>query len=141
MTIPHLPSTLFAQSVLLGAGNLGAAGRRHHYDGVDLGPLVAWLLIAAVTIAGVCGTIHVAGRILRHWRYNSPGSLFFGLCRVHRLKFGSRRLLKQIARLNRLSDPGRLFTEPGWLDPTRLRGPLRTRAAETDALRRRLFAE
>ena len=137
----NLPSKVsISSSIPIAAKNLGAASR-HVYDGVELGPMIAWLLIAIVLIAGVCGTIQLFGRMLRHWRYNSGRSLFLGLCRVHGLESRSRRLLRQVSQLHQISYPARLFTEPNWLDPARLSGPLRRRGREIELLRRRIFAD
>lgn len=131
---------LVAEPILFGAKNLGAAGRRH-YSGVDAGPLLVWLLLAAVIIAAVCGAIYLGTRVAHCRRYQSPAALFSGLCGVHGLSPGSRRLLKQLARAHKLSDPARLFTEPAYLHPKRLPASLRPQAAVFAGLRNRLFAE
>ena len=131
---------LVAEPILFGAKNLGAAGRRHYSSG-DAGPLLVWLLLAAVIIAAICGAIYAATRVAHYRRYRSPAALFSGLCGVHGLSSGSRRLLKQLARAHKLSDPARVFTEPAYLDPKRLPASLRPQAAVFAGLRNRLFAE
>ena len=140
MTGATLIHTLYAEPILFGAKNLGAAGRRS-YSGVDAGAMLVWLLLAAVVIAAVCGAIYLATRCANYWRYRSPAALFLGLCGVHGLGSGDRRLLKQLARAHKLSDPARLFIEPAYLAPNRLPGSLRARTAAVATLRNRLFGE
>ena len=97
-----------------------------------------WIL-AAAGIVPVGALLYLLHRLFHRWRYNSHPALFCGLCRLHGLDRGARRLLKQVVEHYRLAQPARLFTEPQWLDPARLRGPLQARAAELTALRERLF--
>jgi hypothetical protein len=139
MTSPPVAAALLAAETLLAAGNLGAASRRA--DRVDNSTeALVWLGIAGGMIAVVCLVICVVSRLYRRLRYHSRGSLFRGLCRMHGLDHRARRLLKQVARDQKLAQPARLFTEPKWLNPANLRGPLRCRALEVAMLRNRVFA-
>jgi len=97
-----------------------------------------WIL-AAAGIVPVGVLLYLLNRLVHRWRHNSHPALFSGLCRLHGLDLGARQLLKQVVQYHRLAQPARLFTEPQWLDPARLRGPLQARAAELTALRERLF--
>lgn len=103
-----------------------------------MSPFVMWGLVAVVGLGLIRGVAYVVDRLVRRWR-NSHSWLFCSLCRLHRLERGSRRLLRQVAQHYRLAQPGRLFTEPQWLDPARLTGALRSRSAEVESLARRLF--
>ncbi len=133
-TAAHL--TEFA---LLGARGFGAASRSQ--QGTSIGTLLLWLLVPTVGIAVVCVVVHFATRWLHQWQYHSHTSLFLDLCQVHGLDFKTRWLLRQITRHHHLKYPGRIFTEPKWLDPACLPPTLRTRVAEIRSLRARLFAE
>lgn len=115
----------------LAAGNYGRRGS---------GEMVAYLAVAVVAIAVVCLAAYLASRVAHRRRFNSHGTLFTGLCKVHALDRSARRLLIEVARYRRLSQRSRLFTDPRWLDPATLRGPIRRKAADVDVLRRRLFA-
>jgi len=95
-------------------------------------------LAIVLGLALIGGLLHLANRVVHRWRNSHPG-LFYDLCRLHGLNAGSRRLLRHVAQHHRLAQPARLFTEPQWLDPARLGGPLRLRSAEVSALRSRLF--
>jgi hypothetical protein len=135
MTVFALINTLFSQPILLAARRFG----RRRTNTVDTGELVIYLLISAGVITVVCLGLYAGSRLLHRRRYNSHGSLFSGLCRIHGLDRSVRRLLRQVARQNRLAHPALLFTEPRWLDPARLPGALRWQAAKVEALRSQLF--
>lgn len=101
------------------------------------------LLLSGIVIGG--GVLAMLGAVVwfRHYRLRhqqSHAALFDGLCEAHELDRASRRLLSQVIRFHRLCQPARLFTEPQWLEPSRLGGALASRAAEVTALRNRLFA-
>ncbi|MHC4177977.1 MAG: hypothetical protein ACYSWU_10740 [Planctomycetota bacterium] len=138
MTNSVLATILLAGEFLLGAGDLGAASRRASRSNAS--EALVWLVIVGGLIAVVCLAIRFGTRLQRRRRFNSHASLFQGLCRTHGLDHSARRLLKQVARHHRLAQPARLFTEPKWLDPAKLRGGLRRRAGEVFTLRNRLFA-
>lgn len=74
-------------------------------------------------------------------QYNNPRALFRALCRAHGLDHGSRRLLDQLARQQRLADPARLFLEPERFEPAHLGATLKSQQARFATLRDRLFAE
>ena len=137
-SLNRIASPMSAQ-LLFGARNLGAAGRRRA-GSVDTGQALTYLLIAAVVIAVVCAVLYVSNRIVQRRRFNCHGSLFKGLCKVHGLNHGARALLKQAAGQHKLAYASQVFTDPQWLDPASLRGPLRRHAAEVASLRKQLFA-
>ena len=118
-------------ATLLAAGNYG---RRSG------GEMVVYLAVAVVAIAVVCVGAYLVSLVVHQRRFNSHGALFSGLCRIHALDRNARKLLIEVAQHRRLSQRARLFTDPRWLDPATLRGPIRRKAADVDALRRRLFS-
>ena len=126
-----------AGPILFGARNLGAASR--YRSTVDSGQVILYLAIAAAVIAVVCLGVYFGTRVAHRRRHNSHGSLLHSLCRVHGLDRGTRRLLKQVARHHKLAHPARVFTEPQWLDPARLRGAMRRQASRVAAVHDRLF--
>ncbi len=104
------------------------------------GEMIAYLGVAVVAIAVVCVGAYLASRVVHQRRFNNHGTLFSGLCKMHALDRSARNLLVEVAQHRRLSQRARLFTDPRWLDPATLRGPIRRKAADIDALRRRLFS-
>ena len=104
------------------------------------GPLAVSLAVALIAIAAVCGGLYVAHRWWDRYRHQSHAALFRGLCDAQGLDAPTRRLLAQVGRHHRLGQLARLFTEPQWLDPARLSGPLKARAQELSVLRARLFS-
>lgn len=138
MTGSALLTLLLAGATLFGAGNLGAASRRANR--VDAGEALVLLAVALGSIAFVCLAIRFGSRIHRQRRRSSHALLFRDLCRTHGLDHRTRGLLKAVARQHHLAEAARLFTEPRWLEPDSLPGPLRRRAAEVTRLRDRLFA-
>ena len=118
-------------AALLAAESYGRSGS---------GEMIAYLGVAVVAIAVVCLVAYLASRVVHQRRFNNHGTLFSGLCRMHALDRSARKLLVEVAQHRRLSQRARLFTDPRWLDPATLRGPIRRKAADVDALRRRLFS-
>ncbi|HUT10984.1 MAG TPA: hypothetical protein VMY42_10845 [Thermoguttaceae bacterium] len=125
--------------VLLAARKYGWSGRRA--SRASIGEVFLYLLLAAGVIAAVCLALHFGSRVLHRRRQYSHAGLFDGLCKLHGLDRRARTLLKSLAGARKLPHPARLFTEPGWLDPTQLPGPLRGRTNEVAALRNRLFID
>ncbi len=119
------------------AGVLLAAGKYGRRGGGDM---FVYLGIAVVVIAVVCLGAYLASRVVHQRRFNNHGTLFSGLCAVHALDRNARNLLVEVAGHRRLSQRARLFTDPRWLDPATLRGAIRRKASDVDALRRRLFS-
>ena len=128
-------STVFTEAILFGARGIG---RRR---GADTSETLAYMLVAAVVITVVCLALYGASKVRHKMRFNSHPSLFRDLCHAHSLDRGACQLLKQVAAHHKLPHPAQLFTEPQWLDPEGLKGPLRRHAVEAASLRNRLFAE
>ena len=117
-----------------------AAERSIRANKADTGQMLVWLLVAAAVIGVVCVVLAVANHLARRWRYNSHPALFYKLCKIHGLDPGKRRLLKRGERFHRLAQPGRVFVEPQWLDPTNLGASFREQAAELVAIRKGVFS-
>jgi hypothetical protein len=71
---------------------------------------------------------------------NSPRRLFRGLCRLHRLSWSQRRLLRQLARARGLAQPAQLFVGPEYFDESQLTPALRGKIQWLRRLRQQLFA-
>ena len=106
----------------------------------DTRHMMVWLLVAGAVIGVVSVILVIANRVAWHWRHKSHRGLFSGLCKVHGLDAGSRRLLNRAARFNRLRQPARLFIEPKGLDPAGLGPAFRSDAAALGKLRNSLFS-
>lgn len=99
------------------------------------------LVLIAVALAVVYWLAGRTGRPGREQRYDHPRALFRALCRAHGLDRASRRLLDQLARQQRLSDPARLFLEPERFEAVNLGASLKPRRHQFVALRDHIFAE
>ena len=106
----------------------------------DTGQMMVWSLAAGGIIAVVCGGLLVYTRMAHKWRTDSQRGLFSSLCKLHELDRNSRQLLKRAVQFHSLTPPARVFTEPKWLDPSKLGADFRPQAKALKALRNRLFA-
>jgi hypothetical protein len=91
-----------SESFREGFRNRGATG----YDDVLLG-----LLIVAALVAGMWAISRMVNLRRRRRGYNNPWRLFWALCKAHQLKWSDQWLLRRVARVQQLRDPGRLFLE------------------------------
>lgn len=107
---------------------------------VESGYLIMGLLILVGIVVGIWVLAKVLERYEKRRPMNSSLMLFLGLCKAHRLRWTQRWLLWRVARDQQLKDPARLFMEPERLDPSNLRGVLRLRGPQLEAIRSRLFA-
>jgi hypothetical protein len=105
----------------------------------DTGQMMVWSLVAGGIIAVVCGGLFAYTKMAQKWRTDSQLGLFWGLCKLHELDRGSRKLLRQAVQFHNLTPPSRVFTEPKWLDSAKLGAELRSRAKDLKKLRNRLF--
>jgi len=110
---------------------------------VQLGPRDALVLLL-----GLVGLILLLWllSVLMNWqergyRRPSPARLFLHLSRAHRLTWHDTWLLWRLARLQRLSDPARLFLEPDRFERRHLVGSLRHSVSQLEKLREKLFAD
>ncbi|MBN2475362.1 MAG: hypothetical protein JXB62_12190 [Pirellulales bacterium] len=131
-------AVLLAQQGRLGDLARPFKGRRTR---IDVGDVVAGLLILAGIIAAAWLLYRLLAQLERRGSYFSSGALFLALCRAHRLGWSQQRLLWRVAWFHRLREPARLFLEPERFDPMQLDPAWRLYAAELDRLRRVLFAD
>jgi hypothetical protein len=100
------------------------------------------LLVTGILVA-VSLTLLLVGRHFRRFErlksYDSPPELFRELCRVHRLDWSSRRLLKRLAAEWEMTSPALLFIEPERFNAMRLPAEWQEKSHELEQLRHQLF--
>jgi hypothetical protein len=100
-------------------------------------------LVVGGIILAISLTLILVGRHFRRFErlksYDSPPELFRELCRVHRLDWSSRRLLKRLAAEWEMTSPALLFIEPERFNAARLPADWQDRAARLAQLRQQLF--
>ncbi len=106
----------------------------------DTGQMMVWALAAGGVIAIVCGGLLLYTKMANKWRTDSHSGLFSSLCKLHELDRGARQLLKRAVQFHSLAPPARVFTEPKWLDPSKLGADFKPQAKALKDLRIRLFA-
>ena len=115
----------------------GLRGTRARFDSGDV---VTGLLILGSVILGMVLLSRYLARTDRGRVYNSPRALFRSLCKAHGLDRGSRRLLWQVARCQKLAHPACLFLEPNRFAAANLSPQLRQQAETLKRLETRLFS-
>jgi len=96
--------------------------------------------IAAVVVAIVAAiVIYARRRNDMSLPCDSPRKLFRELCQVHNLDRPSQRLLGQLARALRLTQPAQLFLTPAAFEAEQLPPALQGKADQFQRLRRHLF--
>jgi hypothetical protein len=99
------------------------------------------VVVAIVAVIGVVLALLVYYTSQREKRgYRRPGNLFHELCRGHELDRRSRRLLKQLARQQKLAQPALLFVSPERWSETAIAGSNIAQRVQLMRLRDRLFA-
>lgn len=106
----------------------------------DTGQMMVWSLAAGGIIAVVCSGLLIYTKLAHRWRTDSHRGLFSSLCKLHELDRGSRQLLKRAIQFHGLVPPARVFTEPKWLDPSKLGADFRPQVKALKQLRNKLFA-
>lgn len=100
-------------------------------------------LVAAAIIISISVTLLLIGRHFRRFErlksYDSPPELFRELCRVHRIDWSDRRLLKRLAAEWEMTSPALLFIEPERFNAARLPEHWREKSSRLEELRQRLF--
>jgi len=100
------------------------------------------LLVTGIIIA-ISLTLLLVGRHFRRFErlksYDSPPELFRELCRVHRLDWSSRRLLKRLAAEWEMTSPALLFIEPERFNAARLPADWQSSAEQLNQIRQQLF--
>ena len=129
---------LFAQRSRFDSMRGKFSSRRTRLDSDDI--LTAIVVIALIAL-GVYLLAKVNARREKGRSFKSPRGLFRELCKVHDMCRAEKRLLKQIARWQRLSQPARLFLEPDRFDIANLSPQLQGQMADVLAIRDSLFAQ
>jgi hypothetical protein len=104
----------------------------------------AWeTLIVGGIILAIAVTLILIGRYVRRFErmksYNSPPELFRELCRLHRLDWSSRHLLKRLAAEWEMTSPALLFIEPERFNVARLPEEWQDKTPQLEQLRHKLF--
>jgi hypothetical protein len=115
----------------------GFRDKRDNFDPTDL---LIWLGIVAGVLIVMAVVAHIVARRDKGELFNSPWSLFRALCHAHGLKRFERRLLRQIARYQRLGQPAQVFLEPECYNPVNLSPGLRSQQTAIDRLRDQIFS-
>ncbi|MFH1919493.1 MAG: hypothetical protein ABIP48_06355 [Planctomycetota bacterium] len=108
---------------------------------VESGYVTTGVLILVCIVVGVWLLSRVVERLEGRRPVDNSPTLFFALCRAHRLRLSQWWLLWRVARHQHLKDPARLFLESERLHPDNVSPMLRLRAAELEWLGAQLFAE
>jgi len=99
--------------------------------------------VAAAIIITISVTLILVGRYFRRFErlksYDSPPELFRELCRVHRIDWADRRLLKRLASEWEMTSPALLFIEPERFNAARLPEHWQENSRQLEELRHRLF--
>lgn len=103
--------------------------------------LLIWLLVLSGMVLGFWLLSLLKDRQDSVRRVNSPRKLYHELCKLHGLNYFQRRLLRQIARWQRLTQPTKLFLEPERLEAHNLSPRLRARWGEIASIGRKLFSQ
>jgi hypothetical protein len=98
---------------------------------------IACVLLVVVVAMLIIGRLSV--QYEQRQATNSASGLFKELCRIHKLNYSTRRLLKRLAAYWGLESPAILFIEPTLLAPEKLPAEWQREAEQITALRRQLF--
>lgn len=134
---------LAIHGVVLAAGSR-LDGMRNRFSGrgakLDTADIVVGVLVLLGIAAGIALLSYLVSRQDKRRGFNSPRALFRELCKAHGLARSSRRLLRQLARWQRLSHPARIFLEPERFDPANLSPRLRAQIDDVRQVRDQIFA-
>ena len=120
------------------AQRISDLGRRFRHGGSSID--ATQVTIFVVAIAALIGGAFVLSRYVNDKRpCNNPSKLFRELCGVHKLAWGERRLLSQVASSHQLESPALAFTDPNLFDTTKLHPSLKKRADQVQQLGKRIF--
>jgi hypothetical protein len=123
-------------SLFAATSNGQARGRFDHpRPAYDSGEILTVLTLLALLVT----VILLLVRLRSSFQTDSKRGLFSDLCRAHRLKASSRRLLKRLAAARGLTNPAALFVEPGHFAPNNLPQALQYAGKELQLLREKLF--
>jgi len=99
------------------------------------------LLILATIVAGMWAISRLVSLRRRRRGYNSPWRLFWALCKAHGLKWSDSWLLRRVARVQNLRDPGRMFLEADRWEEKNLGRRFALEYPRLKALRTQIFSQ
>lgn len=113
------------------------------FRSVDFDDKAFETLMVTGALVAICLALLLIGRHFRRFErlksYDSPPELFRELCRVHRLDWSSRRLLKRLAAEWEMASPALLFIEPERFNAARLPADWHSKSHQLEQLRQHLF--
>ncbi|MEX2091112.1 MAG: hypothetical protein WD971_00470 [Pirellulales bacterium] len=113
------------------------------FRSVGIGDKAFETMLVTGGLLAVCLTLIFIGRYFRRFErlksYNNLPELFRELCRVHRLDWSSRRLLKRLAAEWEMTSPALLFVEPERFNVARLPADWQQDANQLERIRQQLF--
>lgn len=109
--------------------------------GASTTTIVVSLGVAVALIAAVCGGLAFYSRWSHKQKHDSHSGLFCELCKAHELDRKQGTLLKQVAKLFRMTQPAQLFSQPKWLSSGQLSAKMPGRQDDLKALRDVLFGK
>jgi hypothetical protein len=123
-----------------GYSDLGSKlhGRRGRWETSDI---LIWTAVMIAIVLGIWMLARYAAKQDKGQRMNNPWALFRSLVKAHGLDRGGRRILKQLAKWQRLEHPGRLFVEPERFETVNLSPGLQAQVQTVRALRDRIFGD
>lgn len=115
-----------------------SGGFRDHGPRINPQHFTYHALIAVAALAAVIVVLRLVSTARRRYRA-SPQWLFRRLCSAHHLTWRDARLLQNVARQQKVTDPSLMFIEPQRLDPANLPTRMLAWGARLTELRQRLF--
>jgi hypothetical protein len=136
---------LFTQSTALLARSRDLRSMSEGFRSVGYDDKAFETLLVTGIILFICIALLLTARYFRRFErlksYDSPPELFRELCRVHRLDWPTRRLLKRLAAEWEMTSPALLFIEPERFNSARLPAEWQEKAAQLEQLRQQLFGQ
>ncbi len=130
----------WASGLLAQSDPISRLGDRFEPGGYDLHAGQIYILIGILVGIGI--TVWVLTRYFARKEgqgFYSPKRLFRELCSAHELDWRDRRLLQQVVRLHRLSQPATLFVDPVLIDEAVGHGMFAQQRQHLEMLRSKVF--
>ncbi len=130
-------AALFAQQI-----DPADMGRQFRGDYAALGvrDVLIWLGIAVGVAVLIWLLRRAQDRQSSRRTTANPRGLFRALCHAHGLSRANRRLLRRMAKIDKLEHPGRLFVEPARFTADEIPSALQSKRTQIMALGDRLFS-
>ena len=127
-------------ALLAAGGRFQAMGRRFRADAGqhNYNSLFSFLMLIACATLVIWGLTRLVQWTEKHGK-NSPRALFRELCRVHRIGWSERRMIKDLAEWQHLDQSAQVFLEPERFDAALLSPGLAEHRESLEALRDKIF--